>query len=146
MPKGKPWTVEEERALKRLREEGKTVAEIATRLGKTPEAVKMKLSRLGLKVVTLKNQGVTTSELIVPEELISVEEALKELVAAMNALKQPGLSKTEIMRLKALIQTNSLYQKRIAEYLDYRGLERELSEMREKYDALAKRLQQETSS
>ncbi|MEM2099615.1 MAG: helix-turn-helix domain-containing protein [Candidatus Bathyarchaeia archaeon] len=141
MPKGKPWTVEEERALKRLREEGKTVAEIASRLGKSPEAVKMKLSRLGLKVVTLRNQGVTTSELIVPEELISVEEALKELVAAMNALKQPGLSKTEIMRLKALIQTSNLYQKRIAEYIDYRGLERELCELRDKYEALVKQLQ-----
>lgn len=98
--------------------------------------------RLGLKVVTLeKSTGTTTSELIMPEELPSVEEALKDLVAAMNALKTPGLSKTEVMRLRTLIQTSSLYQKRIAEYMDYRGLEVEMLEWRKKYAELAKREQ-----
>lgn len=124
MPKGKPWRVEDERQLKRLREEGKTVAEIALRMHKSPGAIKQKLRRLGLKVVTLKNSGATTtSELIMPEELISVEEALKELVAAMNALKTPGLSRTEVMRLRTLIQTSGLYQKRLAEYMQYREVE-----------------------
>jgi len=33
--------------------------------------------------------------------LPSIEEALEQLVAAMNALKTPGLSKTEVMRLRA---------------------------------------------
>ena len=74
-----------------------------------------------------------------PEELPSVEEALKDLVAAMNALKTPGLSKTEIRRLRCLIQTSSLYQKRIAEYMDYRGTEKWLIELEEKYDGVVKR-------
>jgi hypothetical protein len=140
MPKGKPWLVEEERKLRKLREEGKTVAEIALRMKNTPDAIKQKLRRVGLKVVTLqKSGGTTTSELIMPDELPSVEEALKDLVAAMNALKTPGLSKTEIMRLRTLIQTSCLYQKRIAEYMDYRGLEKELVELHEKYEELVKR-------
>jgi hypothetical protein len=140
MPKGKPWLVEEERKLRKLREEGKTVAEIALRMKNTPDAIKQKLRRVGLKVVTLqKSGGTTTSELIMPDELPSVEEALKDLVAAMNALKTPGLSKTEIMRLRTLIQTSGLYQKRIAEYMDYRGLEKELVELSEKYEELVKR-------
>jgi endonuclease III-like uncharacterized protein len=73
--------------------------------------------------------------------LPSVEEALKDLVAAMNALKTPGLSKTEIMRLRTLIQTSGLYQHRLAEYVDYRGIEREMIDLKEKYEALVKREQ-----
>jgi hypothetical protein len=141
VPKGKPWTVQDERELRRLREDGKTVSEIAARLNLSLDAVKQKLRRMGLKVVTLKKStGPTTSEseLIIPDELPSVEEALKELVAAMNALKTPGLSKTEIMRLRTLIQTSSVYQHRIAEYMDYRGLERQLVELTEKYQELNK--------
>ena len=142
MTKGKQWSVQEERQVKTLREEGKTVAEIALRLKKSEGSIKQKLMRLGLKVVTLeKSIGTTTSTLIMPEELPSVEEALKDFVAAKNALKTPGLSKTEIMRLRTLIQTSGLYQKRIAEYMDYRGLEAELLEWREKYAELAKREQ-----
>ena len=142
MPKGKPWLVEEERKLRKLREEGKTVVEIALWMKLTPDAVKQKLRRIGLKVVTLKNSGgTTTSELIMPEELPSIEEALKDLVAAMNALKTPGLSKTEVMRLRSLIQTSSLYQKRIAEYIDYRELEIRLIELEGKYAGLVKQEQ-----
>lgn len=137
MPKGKPWTVQNERELRKLREDGKTVSQIAARMNLSEDAVKQKLRRLGLKVVTLqKSAGTTTSELIMPEELPSIEEALKQLVGAMNALKTPGLSKTEIMRLRALIQTCSLYQHRIAEYIDFRGIEKELFEMKERFEAL----------
>jgi hypothetical protein len=138
MPKGKPWTVDDERLLRKLREDGKTVAEIAVLMKKSQDATKQKLRRLGLKVVTMKNSGGTTSELIVPEELISIEEALKDFVAAMNQLKKPGLSKNEITRLKIFIQTSSVYQKRVAEYVDFRGLERMLIEMNEKYAELVK--------
>ena len=39
-----------------------------------------------------------------PEDLISSEDTLKKLVAAMTALETPGLSKTEVTRLRSLIQ------------------------------------------
>ena len=81
----------------------------------------------------------STTSIAMPKELPSVEEALKDLVAAMNALKTPGLSKTEIRRLRCLIQTSSLYQKRIAEYMDYRGTEKWLIDLEEKYDGVVKR-------
>jgi hypothetical protein len=140
MPKGKPWTVEEERKLRKLREEGKTVAEIALRMKQTPDAIKQKLRRLGLKVVTpQKSIGTTTSELIIPEELCSVEDALKILAGAMEALKTPGLSKTEILRLRSLVQVADKYQTRFAEYVDYRGTEKELVELAQKYEELVKR-------
>ena len=139
MPKGKPWSVAEERQLRDLRVDGKTVAEIAVLMKKSPDAIKKKLTRLGLKVVPLRKSLETTSEeLIVPEDLISIEEALKDLVAAMNALKQPGLSRTEVMRLKTFIQTNNLYQRRLADFIDYRRLEVKLTDLAEKYEAWAK--------
>ena len=68
----------------------------------------------------------TTCEFVLPNELPSVEEALEDLAAAMNALKTPELNKTEIMRLRTLIQTSSLYQKRFAEYVNYRKTEQRL--------------------
>jgi hypothetical protein len=127
MPKGKPWTVKEERQLRALREEGKTVAEIAGRINKTAGAIKQKLRRCGLEVVTIKNSGgTTTSELILPEELPSVEDALKKLAAAMKALETPGLSKNEVMRLRSISQISEKYQKLLANYVDYRGIERKL--------------------
>ena len=127
MPKGKPWTVAEERQLRKLRENGKTVAEIAQLIDKSPDAVKQKLRRLGLKVVTIKNIGVTTtSEHIIPTELISIEDALKKLVAAMNALENPALTKIDVMRLRTLIQTSTIYQKKFAEYVGYKKNERKL--------------------
>ena len=53
-----------------------------------------------------------------PEDLISIEDALKKLVASMTALETIDTSKTEIMRLRTLIQTSGLYQHRLAEYVD----------------------------
>ncbi len=111
------------------------------KLGKSRDAVKQKLRRLGLKVVTLQNQGgpTTSQELIIPKELPNVEEALLILAAATKALETPGLSKTEVLRLRTLIQATGIYQKRLAEYVDYRGIEAEIVEMRQKYDELVKR-------
>ena len=139
MPKGKPWTVNEERLLRELRIDGKTVAEIALRMNKTPDAVKKKLGRLGLKVVVSdKKFGGTTNELIMPREMPSIEESLLKQAAAMNALEKPGLSKTEVSRLKAIVSSCIAYQKRLAEYIDYRGIEKDLVELSVKYEALLK--------
>jgi IS30 family transposase len=139
MPKGKPWTVEEERQLRRLREEGRSCREIASIMKKTEQAIMKKLQRSGLKVVQLRKSIETTSEeLIVPKELISIEEALLELTAAMTALKKPNISKTEVMRLKALVQTSGLYQKRLADYIDYRRLEVKVIDLTDKYEQLTR--------
>lgn len=144
MPKGKPWTIEEEKQLENLRTEGRKVSEIAAEMGKSEQAVMKKLQRLGLKVVQQResNGTTTTSELILPKELPSVEEALVLLAGAMAALKTPGLSKTEVMRLRTLIQASSLYQVKLAEYMDYRGLEKELIELGRRTREIIKRDQE----
>ena len=46
--RGKPWSVDEERQLRRLLEEGKSLDEISKIMGKTRTAVKGKFFNLGL--------------------------------------------------------------------------------------------------
>jgi len=129
--RGKPWTVEEERQLRQMLEANKSVRVIAKALGKTRDCVRMKIARLGLEVVVHpeKQERTTTTELVLPKDLPSVEEALKTLAAAMKALETPGLSKTEVMRLRSLIQATAAYQVRFAEYVDYRGLEAKVEKL-----------------
>jgi len=57
-------------------------------LGVSGESARAKIRRLGLvEVEQRKNACSSSSELIMPEELISIEDALKKLVAAMTALE-----------------------------------------------------------
>ena len=101
----------------------------------------MKIRRLGLEVVDRRKKIVcstTTAELVLPKELFSVEEVLKELHAAVVGLKTPGLDKTEVIRLRGIIAGCKVYKELLADYMDYRGLEAELLDMREKYEVLSK--------
>ena len=105
LAKGKPWSHVQVKQLQELGENGKTVAEIAELMDKSSDAVKQKLRCLGLKVVTLENsEGTTTScsELILPEDLPSIEMTLLKLVVAMKALEDPKLTKNDVMRLRTL--------------------------------------------
>jgi hypothetical protein len=136
-PKSYYWTREEERKLIEYWRQGVRNPEIlADRLGRKMEGVKKKLSRLGLVVEPEKRGGPTTTELEMPEELPSVEEALKLLVAAMEALQKPGLSRAEVSRLRSIIQAVRTYKELLADYVDYRGIEAELIELEAKYGKL----------
>lgn len=139
MTKGKPWSLELEKQLKDLLESKTSLATISKHLGKPEEAVRQKIRRLGLEVVeqTIFLCSTTSSELVLPQELPSVEETLKTLSAALTALETPGLEKSEVMRLRAIIQGAKVYKELLADYMDYRGLEAELMEFRKKYEQLA---------
>ncbi|MCW4048066.1 MAG: hypothetical protein NWE99_11000 [Candidatus Bathyarchaeota archaeon] len=141
MPRGKPWTVDEEKQLRDLINAGYDANEIANVMGKDAHAVYEKAKRLGLKVIMRKKQRVITSALELPADLPSVEEQLKVLAAAVKALQTAGLDKTEVMRLANIIRGVEVYIARFAEYVDYRGLERELADWKAKYAALAKKVQ-----
>jgi hypothetical protein len=77
-------------------------------------------------------------ELELPDELPSVEETLKTLAAALKGLEKPGLKKDEILRLRGIISGAKIYKELIADYINYRALEAELLEWRNKYETLAK--------
>jgi hypothetical protein len=136
--KGKPWSPELEKELTDLVAAKTSLFVIAKKLGKPEEAVRQKIRRLGLEVVVQKKIVCsTTSNLVMPQELPSVEETLKTLSAALSALETPGLEKSEVMRLRAVIQGVKVYKELLADYMDYRGLEAELMELRKKYEQLA---------
>jgi len=143
MPKWRRWKKQDIQRLRQLAKEGEGWDAIASELGRSVEAVQQKARRLGVDVVvtsTATHATTTSTKLAMPEELISVEEALKKLVGAMNELEDPKLSKTDVMRLRALIQSCNLYQIRVAEYINYRHIEERLLEMETKYARLAEKM------
>ena|SRR4030042_891731 len=94
MPKGKPWTVEEERELKQLIEAGCNAYDIAVKLGKAPNAVYEKAKRLGLKVIiSSQKRKIITSNVELPEDLPSIEEHGLEPVWALVPVESLLLKK-----------------------------------------------------
>ncbi len=141
--KGKPWSVDEEKQLKEFVEAKAPLEVIMVKLHKSMDAIQKKCVRLGLEVVgdAKKNRASSTSSsgLKLPAELPSVEETLKDLSAALSALKIGGLDKTEILRLRSIISGCKAYKELLVDYMDYRGLEVEMLEWREKYADLVKK-------
>jgi hypothetical protein len=107
------------------------------------QGIRHKLIRLGL----LKEEGgqsqaapcPPSTDLELPDELPSIEETLKTLAAALKALETGGLKRDDILRLRSIILGAKTYKELIADYINYRALEAELLEWRNKYEALAKK-------
>lgn len=132
--KGKPWTVEEEKRLREMVQQKKSLVVMAKVFGKSPESVKKKMLRLGLKVVVRQIQQTTTSN-----DLPNIEEALRTLNDALVSLKTPGLDQAETLRLRSIIQGVKTYKELLADFLDFSGLESRLFELEAKYADLAKK-------
>ena len=109
MPKGKPWTVEQERKLQEFVKARLSPERIAAELGQSLDSIKHKMRRLGLEAVGFEKFSTPTTSYVLPKELLTVEQAMLSLAAAMKALEQPGLNKTEISRLRSLIQAPKIY-------------------------------------
>ncbi len=78
-----------------------------------------------------------------PEELPSVEETLIKLSVALAVLEKPGLEKS-IMRLRNMVLGVKVYKELLADYVNYRGLEAELLELKKKYAELSKKTKADT--
>lgn len=144
--KGKPWPAEDVQRLKKLFESGRKDYGVlsAAFQGKYSEnAVYQKLLDLGLiskeEEAKKKRSSSSTANLKRPAELPSVEEVLKTLAAALKALETPGLEKSDVLRLRGIIGGCKVYKELLADYMDYRGLEAELLDLREKFELLSKK-------
>jgi hypothetical protein len=132
MTRGKLWTVDEERELRQMVEAGCNAYEISAKLKRAPNAIYEKAKRLGLNVIiSAKKRKIITTNLSMPKDLYSVEEELKVLAAAVDALKTPDLSASEVSRLRGIISGADIYIGRFSEYVNYRRLENELLKVRE---------------
>jgi hypothetical protein len=142
--KGKPWSVEDEKKLKDWVTSGVSVDALVFSFDGqyTKDAIYKKIERLGLEVVDEEKKNIsTTTSLELPAELPSVEETLLKLSAVLAALEKPGLEKSDILRLRGIISGAKVYKELLADYINYRGLEAELLELREKYVELSKKTQ-----
>ncbi len=136
--KGKPWTVEEEKQLRELVSAKVSIGVIAAKLNRQPDAVMIKCKRLKLEVVVGRGYTTTTS-IDLPKELPSIEEALGMLAGALKAACQPGLDKVEVKRLQVVATLARTYEILAEKYIDFRGLEAELLDLRKKYDEFAEK-------
>ena len=84
-------------------------------------------------------KGPKTSSLNIPKELPTIEEALKILASALKASTQAGLDKVEVQRLQTVATLARTYKDFFADYVDYRGIEIELVELKAKYEDLVDR-------
>ena len=142
--KGKPWDLEDEKKLTSWFKSGTSdLRVLAFSLdGKySEEGIRQKLIKLELlkEQQQRKNLCCCSSKLVLPEELPSIEMTLKTLAAALKGLETPGLDKCEVLRLRGIIAGAKVYKELLADYMDYRGLEVELMEWREKYAELSKK-------
>jgi hypothetical protein len=105
----------------------------------------MKLARLDLDVVVQNptesrtTTNATNADLDLPEELPSIQEALQILAGALEASRKSGLDKVEVQRLQVVATLARTYKDLLADYVNYRAIEKELSDLRDKYGGLAKK-------
>jgi hypothetical protein len=127
MTKRKKWTPQEETQLKTLYESDLPIEEIARQLGKSVGSVTIKCNRLGL----IKPRMDKELKVLLPRALPSVEEDLRMLAGALKTAIKPGLDKVEVQRLQAVANIAKTYKDILADYVNYREIERQLKEMAE---------------
>jgi hypothetical protein len=59
----------------------------------------------------------------------------------LKALKTAGLEKNDVFRLRCIITGSKVYKELLSDYINYRRLEAELLELKEKYEAFSKKPQ-----
>jgi hypothetical protein len=141
MLKWKRWTKKDVQKLQQLAKEKESWETIAAALGRSVEAVQQKARRLGVDVVvpTSPTPPVTTTTMeLDSRELISVQEALEILAAALKAAKKEGLDSIEIQRLNAVATLARTYENMFARFMQYREIEKRVVELEAKYERLAK--------
>jgi len=139
MPKGKPWTREDEKALREMVEQGASIEAIAEAFDREPDAIRMKVKRLDLKVVVQRNGSYrTTTSGLLPSDILTHEQALRILAGAIEKASEPGLDKVEIMRLKVLVDAAKTYDSVLEKFEKWVEIENRLLELDKKIQELQK--------
>jgi len=139
LPKGKPWSHDQEKRLREMIEEGANVEDLAQAFNREPDAIRMKLNRMGLKVVVQKSQKRrTTTSTLLPKDIITHEQALRILAGALETLKQSGLDKLELQRLRILVDAVQTYDSVLEKFEGWVEIENRLIEMDKKIAELQK--------
>ena len=137
MTKGKIWSAEEEQQLRSLVGAGLGLSEISEEMDKSRGSVKAKMFDLGLHVAQKPPIGSAEGAgvLEVADDLPSIQEKLLVHDAASRALQRGDLSRTDILRLRTIMQGAMDYNKMYALFVNYRNLEREVMSLRRELEA-----------
>jgi len=134
------WTEGEEHELMDLLQQGATIEALAQHFSRSPEAIRLKIRRLGLAIPEGKKEVSSTPtpqqaalEPLKPtDDLISMEEALKMWLAVIKRLNEPGITGLELKRLRLILMSLKGYAVVQADYyLRLRNLEEEIKEFHE---------------
>ena len=138
------WTPREETTLIDLVHGGASMEDMCKAFGRSSEAIRMKIRRLGLEPpvacklernkVTV--ESTTTTPITIAEDLISPEEALKMWLGCVKRLNEPGCTPPEVKRIRLILTALKGYVIVAAEYYErIRRMELSLERMNEKMTA-----------
>ena len=131
------WSRKEEARLLDLWKKGITDMDLlAKEIGRTPSAIRKKLQRMGVVVHPKTSTATTTA--IAEKDLLTHEQALKLLAGTLEALREPGLDKVEITRLRALIEAAKTYDSILEKFENWVEIENRLLAMDKKIAELQK--------
>jgi hypothetical protein len=147
MTKGKPWPTGDEKLLRDWFSSGITDLTILfSKFGEkySEEGIRQKLISNGLlneqrRRRHAKREFFCSPKLDLPTNLPTVEDTLKILAATMHKSIEGGLSKEEIQHLQVVANLATAYKAALAEYMDYRGLEKRLEEAEAKYAEITRK-------
>lgn len=115
------WLRNEEQELIELLQQGKSVEEIASSLGRSVEAIRLKTKRMGLAVPNSQKEVNTTTTLepIKPaENLISVEGAVKLALGAVQRLSEGNLTPIRLKQIRLILSGLKTYVLLHSQYVE----------------------------
>lgn len=144
------WSHEEEMALMSMVEEGKPIEEICKVFHRSPEALRLKIRRLGLAVPAAakvtKMPTTTTLPAIKPAQLVTMKEMMEIMLGALEQLKAPEhLSPLEIRRCRTIVSLARTYMRMLERYEQWTALEQRLVDMEARFLELHKRELEKTT-
>ena len=128
------WTHPEEMNLIHMVEEGKGIEELSEVFHRSPEAIRLKLRRLGLAVPPTQKEVSSTStpqralEPLKPAtDLISLEETMKLLLGALEQLRSSKqLSALQVKRCRLIASTARTYMAMLERYGKWTDIEQRM--------------------
>jgi len=107
------WTEEEELELAEMVRQGISLEEIVDRFHRSPEAVMLKVKRLGLVLPQSVEASLAATAQVKPlravEDLIDYEEAMRMLLGALKRLGEVDVDRQELKKFRLIISGLKAY-------------------------------------
>ena len=129
------WSQEQESILADMIKQGKTVEEIATTLGKSVEALAMKVRRMGFVLpqegkVTVSSTTTMLEPILPAKDMLSLQEMMQILLGALDRLRSgEGISSQELRRYRLIVSTARTYMAMLERFHNWTKIEQSMVDM-----------------